>query len=131
MHGNPDVLYCARQIVRDLVPIWWPDRPSWKDLCLLTDLHGGVPLIDPDLCARRAAKCHDGEIILSPACTLRQYREFIPHELVHRLADTPRWSWLNDDIPGWRYSRHEFVEAVAWQVGRMFAARLNSQRTTL
>jgi hypothetical protein len=39
---------------------------------------------------------------------------------VHRLADGPRWSWLNHCIAGWRYDKREFREDVARVVGRLF-----------
>src|SRR5579872_4688777 len=74
----------------------------------------------PGSCHARAQfACWDGEdILLSPYGTPSLYREAIPHELVHRLADTPRWSYLNDCIEGWRYDRAAFVEAVAHKVGK-------------
>ena len=118
---SSDVVSCARSIVRDLRPPHWPAEPRWHDLCDLAEKHGGAPLIDAGLDRARRGKCHDGEIILSPALTLDEYREVIPHEITHRLADTDRWANLNAYIAGNRYHRHEFVEQVARLVGKMFA----------
>lgn len=115
-----DVQFCARAIYTDLTG--GGSYRRFADLCLLCERHGGQPLFDPTLSARQGGECLGGEILLSPFCSLAQYREILPHELVHRLADTPRWVWLNHHIQGFRYDRKQFIEAVAQLVGRMFAS---------
>ena len=118
MSFRSDVWLCAQEIYRDLAGA----KAQWRftELIALCEKHGGAPLLDPAMPVRQFA-CWDGEdILLSPYGTPSLYREAIPHELVHRLADTPRWSYLNDCIEGWRYDRAAFVEAVAHKVGKMF-----------
>jgi hypothetical protein len=123
LKSNPDVVYCAHVIARDLKPHSWPASPTWDDLIYLTERYGNALLLDDAIDRKRKGKCHDGEIILSDGLSLAEYREVVPHELVHRLADTPRWSWLNHRINGAKYDRHEFLEAVARLVGMMVGNR--------
>lgn len=119
MSLRSDAFYCALHILDDLLE--GAPRTLLRDPLLLCEIHGGRPLIDRTLKPSDSPYCTGEEIVLAPGCTLAQYSETIPHELTHRLADTPRWAWLNDHIQGWKYNREEFIEAVATFVGRVYS----------
>jgi hypothetical protein len=108
---------CAEHICQDLMPRGTPR--TFGALVYLCEQHGGTPLIDPVIPADRGGRCVGGEIILSPHCSLSDYQEIIPHELVHRLADEPRWEGLNRLTPWPAPNRLAYLEEVATRVGLM------------
>lgn len=107
----------AEHILNDILPTGTPG--TFTGLVYLCEQHGGAPLADPAMPAARGGCCMAGEIILSPYCTLADYQEIIPHELVHRLADEARWEYLNEHTPQPPPDRHEYLEHIATIVGRM------------
>lgn len=114
-----DVAYCSRRICRELRC----NSDQFSDLRYLCNKHSTKLLPDPNISLREGGKSCEDCILICPCCTLAQYREIIIHELVHRLADTARWEYLNKHIQGWRYNREEFIEAVARTTGKLFAAQ--------
>lgn len=113
-----EIHHCASIIFGDLSRHC--RRVSFDALCNLCERYHHPPLFDLALESRRGGKSCNGEIILSPHCTHEQYLSVIPHELVHALAETPRWEHLNYEIEGWKHNRTEFLEAVASLVGKLF-----------
>ena len=121
---SQDVKYCARQILAD----FWHHERSWQyegmeDLC---GFHSARLLPVPWLSARKAGLTWGNTICVSTHLSLRQYRDTIAHELVHVLATSPRYEWLNSYVAA-HHDRRAFQEAVAIRVGRMCAARARSQ----
>lgn len=110
------VSLCAQHILQDLRPQQHPR--SFSDLIYLCEIRGGKPLPDPNMPAWIGGMCYAGEIIISTHCTLDQYREIIPHELVHRLSDMERFEELNYLLPYRSRVRSRFLEAVARSVGK-------------
>lgn len=120
MRYAADVLLCALAIYEDLTR----SRPvlGFRDLVRLCEKHGGAPLPASVVSHRQGAIHTDGNILISPGLDLAGYAEAIPHELVHRLAATERYAWLNPLVEGWRYDRRQFRESVARAVGLLFLA---------
>ncbi len=119
-----DAQYCVDCILTDLrtsSPLRFHD-PEY-----LCQLHGGKPCVDRTMPPRQRGRCEDGCIIVAPHLTARQYRETLIHELVHRLADTPRWEYLNYKINFIPYNRDEFLENVATSVGQTYLTLQESQ----
>lgn len=113
-----DVWACARFIYWDLSR--GKALTAYRELVWLCEKHGGPPLPDPSVSSREGAIYRDGRIHVCTSLELAEYLEAIPHELVHRLADTERWRWLNGIIDGWAYDRYDFREDCARVVGRLF-----------
>jgi hypothetical protein len=116
-----DTRFCARHIYCDLCRNGVPR--SLFDLIRLCEEHGKAVLPDTRLPARIGGFCDGEALVVSAHLSRRQYYETIPHELVHALSHSPRWTCLNAHIEGWRYDRATFLEAVARQVGQMFLAQ--------
>ena len=121
-HGfHADARFCATRIFCDLCRNGVPR--SVRALRRLCEEHGTPVLPDVCLPARMGGYCDGEALVVSAHLSRRQYYETIPHELVHALSHSCRWTWLNGHIEGWRYDRATFLEAVARIVGKMFAAQ--------
>lgn len=116
-----DARFCARHIYCDLCRNGIPR--SLPDLIRMGQEHGKPVLPDSRLPARIGGFCDGEALVVSAHLSRRQYFETIPHELVHALSHSSRWTCLNAYIEGWRYDRATFLEAVARQVGQMFLAQ--------
>lgn len=132
MRYRRDVVYSARAIQRDLCR----GKLAWTfwDIYHLADYHGGAFLVDPSVSMKRGAYYQDGNIHVSPHLELEELLDAVTHELVHRFATEPRWTWLNSRIDSWGYDRRQFHEDVASIVGRMFvkeASRAEKRRIAL